>query len=62
MILNYILYLRLDRRLRSKSDVPVIISQCEQYAGTVHLFIGMGHSPDKITLMPLITNHNHDTN
>jgi hypothetical protein len=27
-------------------------SQREQYGGTVHLFIGMGHSPYKITLMP----------
>jgi hypothetical protein len=27
-------------------------SQREQYGGTVHLFIGTGHSPCKITLMP----------
>jgi hypothetical protein len=27
-------------------------SQREQYRGTVHLFIGTGHSPCKITLMP----------
>jgi hypothetical protein len=27
-------------------------SQREQYGGTVHLFIGMGRSPCKITLMP----------
>jgi hypothetical protein len=27
-------------------------SQREQYGGTVHLFIGAGHSPCKITLMP----------
>jgi hypothetical protein len=27
-------------------------SQREQYGGTIHLFIGMGHSPCKITLMP----------
>jgi hypothetical protein len=40
----------------------VIISQREQYVGTVHLFIGTGHSLDKITFMSLITNHNHDTN
>jgi hypothetical protein len=42
--------------------VRVITSQCEQYGGTVHLFIGTGHSPDKITFVSLITNHNHDTN
>jgi hypothetical protein len=28
-------------------------SQREQYGGTVHLFIGTGHSPYKITFMPL---------
>jgi hypothetical protein len=25
---------------------------CEQYRDTVHLFIGTGHSPWKITIMP----------
>jgi hypothetical protein len=47
---------------KSPSDVRAITSPHEQYRGTVHLFIGMGHSPDKITFMSLITNHNHDTN
>jgi hypothetical protein len=42
--------------------VQVNTSQREQYGGTVHLFIGMGHNPDKITFMPLITNHDYDTN
>jgi hypothetical protein len=42
--------------------VRAITSQCEQYGGTVHLFIGMGHSLDKITFVSLIINHNHDTN
>jgi hypothetical protein len=36
-----------------------ITSQREQYIGTVHLFIGTGRSPDKITFMPLITSYNH---
>jgi hypothetical protein len=27
-------------------------SQCEQYESTVHLFIGTGRSPCKITFMP----------
>jgi hypothetical protein len=40
----------------------VITSQREQYEGTVHLFIGTGHNPDKITFVSLITNHNHNTN
>jgi hypothetical protein len=29
-----------------------ILSQREQYGSTVHLFIGTGRSPCKITLMP----------
>jgi hypothetical protein len=40
----------------------VITSQREQYVGTIHLFIGTGHSLDKITFVSLITNHNHSTN
>jgi hypothetical protein len=36
--------------------------QREQYMGTVHLFIGTGHSPDEITSMSLITNYDHNTN
>ena len=43
----------------AKAKMP---SQRGQYESTVHLFIGMGHSPNKITFMSLITNHNHDTN
>jgi hypothetical protein len=31
----------------------VITIQREQYEGTIHLFIGTGHSPGKITSMPL---------
>ena len=37
-------------------------SQCEQYGGTVHLFIGTGRNPVKITFISLISNYNHDTN
>jgi hypothetical protein len=40
----------------------VITSQREQYGDTVHLFIGMGRSSDKITFVSLITNYNHSTN
>jgi hypothetical protein len=29
-----------------------MLSQREQYGGTVHLFIGMGRSPCEITFMP----------
>jgi hypothetical protein len=47
------LYLRLDRRRESKSDVRVNTSQREQYGATIHLFIGTGRSLCKITFMPL---------
>jgi hypothetical protein len=56
------LYLRLDRRQKSKRDALVNISQREQYRGTVHLFIGTGRSPVKITFMSLMTSYNYDIN
>jgi hypothetical protein len=56
------LYLRLDRRQKSKRDARANTSQREQYGGTVHLFIGTGRSPVKITFMSLMTSYNHDTN
>ena len=34
------------------TSVMPMPSQREQYRSTVHLFIGMGRSPCKITLMP----------
>jgi hypothetical protein len=45
------LYLRLDRRRKSKCDVRVNTSQREQYGVTVHLIIGTGRSLCKITSM-----------
>jgi hypothetical protein len=48
------LYLRLDRRQKSKRDARMNTSQREQYVGTVHLFIGTGHSLCKITFMPFM--------
>jgi hypothetical protein len=56
------LYLRLNRRRKSKYGVRVNTSQREQYGITVHLFIGTGRSPVEITFMPLINNYKHDTN
>jgi hypothetical protein len=44
------------------SDAGAITMQCEQYMGTVHLFIGTGRSPDEIISMSLITNYNHNAN
>jgi hypothetical protein len=35
------------------NNARAITIQREQYEGTVHLFIGMGHNPGKITSMPL---------
>jgi hypothetical protein len=56
------LYLRLDRRQKSKRDARANTSQREQYGGTVHLFIDTGHSPVKITFMSSTTSYNYDTN
>jgi hypothetical protein len=56
------LYLRLDRRQKSKCDVQVNTSQREQYGVTVHLFIGTGRSLVEITFMPSISDYKHDTN
>jgi hypothetical protein len=48
------LYLRLDRRQKSKRDTRVNTSQREQYGATVHLFIGTGHCLCKITFVPFM--------
>jgi hypothetical protein len=47
------LYLRLDRRQKSKRDAWVNTSQREEYSVIVHLFIGTWHSLCEITFMPL---------
>jgi hypothetical protein len=61
MIFLLHLYLRLYRRWKSESDARAITMQCEQYRGTIHLFIGTGRSPDKITSVSLITSYDHNT-
>ena len=43
-------------------DVRVITIQREQYGVTVHLFIGTGRSPNKITSMSLTSTLNHNAN
>jgi hypothetical protein len=48
------LYLRLDRRQKTKCDTRANTSQREQYRGTVHLFIGTGRSLCEITFMPFM--------
>jgi hypothetical protein len=37
----------------------MITIQCEQYGVTIHLFIGTGRSPDKITFISLTFTANH---
>jgi hypothetical protein len=48
------MYLRLDRMLKYKRDAQASTNQCEQYGGTVHLFIGTRRSLCKITFMPFM--------
>jgi hypothetical protein len=45
-------YLRLERKQKYKRDEKQMPSQREQYGSTVHLFIGTGRSPCKITSRP----------
>jgi hypothetical protein len=47
------LYLRLNRRQKSESDVRATTSQHEHYGATVHLFISTERSLCKITAIPL---------
>jgi hypothetical protein len=49
MVLILHWYLRLVRR---RECGRAIANQREQYDGTVHLFIGIGHSPSKSTFCP----------
>jgi hypothetical protein len=62
MIFIILLYIRFARRWECKYDAREreIIIQREQYGATVHLFIGTGRSPDKITSMPLTFTLNHN--
>jgi hypothetical protein len=48
------LYLRLNRRQKSRRDARANTSQREQYGGIVHLFIGTGRSLYKITFIPFM--------
>jgi hypothetical protein len=43
--------------LPKDADARAITIQREQYGGTVHLFIGTGHSPDKSTFITLTFTH-----
>jgi hypothetical protein len=52
--LNYICTFGLTEGKKYKRDVQADTSQRDQYGGTVHLFIGTGHSLCKITFMPFM--------
>jgi hypothetical protein len=45
-----------------KSTNTTFLVQREQYGGTVHLFIGKGHNPNKSTFMTLTSTHYSNTN
>jgi hypothetical protein len=55
------LYLQLDRRRKYKRDARVSTNPCEQYGGTVHLFIGTGRSLCEFTFIPFTKDYNYDT-
>jgi hypothetical protein len=52
MISNYKCTFSLKEGKSTSVTQKQMPSQCEQYESIVHLFIGTGHSPCKITLMP----------
>jgi hypothetical protein len=43
-------------------DLRAITNHCEQYGGTVHLFIGTGRSPGKSTFMSLTFTYDYNIN
>ena len=60
--MNITLIPSVPQKVKSETDTRTITIQREQYVGTVHLFIGTGRSPDKITSTSLLTNYNHNAN
>ena len=57
MITNYKYTFDLKGGKSTSVTQKQILSQPEQYGSTVHLFIGMGRNPCKITPMPSIVIH-----
>jgi hypothetical protein len=57
----YIYYIGTFGLLEGGNESAISIMH-EQYEGTVHLFINMGHNPDKNTFMTLTYAHNPNTN
>jgi hypothetical protein len=52
------MYLQLEGDESTSVTQKRMSNQREQYGGTVHLFIGTGHSPYKITFMPFTFDNN----
>jgi hypothetical protein len=52
------MYLRLEGSKNTSATQKQIPSQREQYGSTVHLFIGTGRSPCKITFKPFTFDNN----
>ena len=58
MISNYKCTFGLKEGKSTSMTQKQMSNQREQYGGTVHLFIGAGHSPYKITVMPFTFDNN----
>jgi hypothetical protein len=58
MTSNYKCTFGLERDENTSMTQKQMPNQREQYGGTVHLFIGTGHSPYKITFMPFTFGNN----
>ena len=58
MITNYKCTFGLKEGKSTSVTQKQMPSQREQYGGTVHLFIGVGRSPYKITFMPFTFDNN----
>jgi hypothetical protein len=52
------MYLQLEGDESTSVTQKRMPNQRKQYGGTVHLFIGTGHSPYKITFMPFTFDNN----
>jgi hypothetical protein len=50
------------QKVRDREWHETITIQREQYGVTVHLFIGMGRSPDKSTFISLVNAYNPNMN
>jgi hypothetical protein len=52
------MYLQLEGDESTSVTQKRMLNQREQYGGIVHLFIGRGHNPYKITFMPFTFDNN----